>query len=266
MGIKQWVRRDQPATLLDDAVADDVPSDMSNNMGNEMTSEMPREMTKNLDSNIDKESIDKAETMKEAAIIETPVPVIAEAAAKDWSTLKQQVAACTRCALHKSRDQTVFGVGNENAQWMVVGEAPGAKEDEMGEPFVGRAGALLDEMLLSIGLSRNNNVYIANILKCRPPENRNPTEEESLCCESYLQAQIKLLKPKLILAVGGVAAHSLLKNKEPLGKLRGKQLSYGEQNTPLVVTYHPAYLLRSPTKKRLVWEDLLFAKKLFEEL
>lgn len=182
----------------------------------------------------------------------------------DWPSLKESVQGCTRCVLHQSRTQTVFGVGNESADWMVVGEAPGAEEDRQGEPFVGRAGQLLNAMLQAIGLRRDA-VYIANILKCRPPNNRDPRPEEVVCCEPYLQRQVELVAPRLILAVGRVAAQNLLKTDAPLGRLRGRVHSYGTAGTPVVVTYHPAYLLRSPAEKRKAWQDLLMARRLLAE-
>ena len=184
----------------------------------------------------------------------------------EWDALQAQVATCTKCALHGSRTQTVFGVGNRAAEWMVVGEAPGAEEDKRGEPFVGRAGQLLDNMLAAIGLDRTRNVYIANILKCRPPNNRDPQPDEVACCEPYLQRQIALIRPRLILAVGRIAAQNLLKTDTPLTRLRGRVHHYGPHQTPLVVTYHPAYLLRSPGDKRKAWEDLQLAVRVFRDL
>ncbi len=183
-----------------------------------------------------------------------------------WEALRQEVLTCTRCALHRSRTQGVLGVGSRQARWMVIGEAPGAEEDRRGEPFVGRAGQLLDAMLRSIGLSRGANVYIANILKSRPPGNRDPRPEEVAACLPYLLRQIELLRPGLLLAVGRVAAQNLLGTDAPLGRLRGRVHRFGELNTPLVVTYHPAYLLRSPSDKRKAWEDLKFARNAFREL
>lgn len=174
----------------------------------------------------------------------------------DWPELRTAVADCTRCPLHQSRAQTVFGVGNENADWLIVGEAPGAEEDRRGEPFVGRAGKLLDEMLRAAGQSRDE-VFIANILKCRPPNNRDPEAEEAGACRGYLQRQIALLKPKIILAVGRIAAQTLLDTDTPVGKLRGQLHQLGD--IPMVVTYHPAYLLRSPSQKRKSWQDLCLA-------
>ncbi len=182
----------------------------------------------------------------------------------DWTQLQQQVSSCTLCGLHQSRTQTVFGVGNVNADWLIIGEAPGADEDRQGEPFVGRAGKLLTNMLLAIGLKREQ-VYIANILKCRPPKNRDPAPEEVAHCEKYLLKQIAMIKPVIILAVGRIAAHNLLKIETPIGKMRGQTYTHMPSQTPVVVTYHPAYLLRSPREKRKVWEDLKLAQKIYQE-
>ena len=182
----------------------------------------------------------------------------------DWQQLQARVASCTKCALHESRTQTVFGVGSKNADWLIIGEAPGADEDQQGEPFVGRAGQLLNEMLFAAGFQRSE-VYIANILKCRPPANRDPSADEVACCQGYLDQQIGLLNPKLILAVGGVAAHNLLQTDTPVGRLRGVVHTYGERKTPVIVTYHPAYLLRSPREKRKVWLDLQFAQATYKQ-
>ena len=176
----------------------------------------------------------------------------------DWAKLEQCVRDCTRCILHETRTQTVFGVGSRQAKWMFVGEAPGEQEDLRGEPFVGRAGQLLDEMIKALGLSREE-VYIANVLKCRPPKNRDPSHEEAAACESYLLSQVALVKPAIIMAVGRIAAQNLLKSTTPIGKLRGVVHDY--HSTPLVVTYHPAYLLRSQTEKRRAWDDLKLARR-----
>ncbi|HEX2549605.1 MAG TPA: uracil-DNA glycosylase [Gammaproteobacteria bacterium] len=169
--------------------------------------------------------------------------------------LKNTVAACTACALHQSRTQTVFGVGNPNATLMIIGEAPGFYEDQKGEPFVGRAGQLLNAMLQSIGLTREE-VFIANILKCRPPNNRDPIKSEVAECTPYLEKQIALIQPKLLLALGRIAAHYLLNSTASLNQIRGKILSFGERQTPLIVTYHPAYLLRTPRDKGKAFQDL----------
>lgn len=179
--------------------------------------------------------------------------------ANAWQLFVDEVRTCTRCALHASRTQAVFGVGNVNAQWMFVGEAPGVEEDRQGEPFVGAAGRLLNAMLLALGLKREQ-VYIANVLKCRPPQNRDPQGSEIAACLGYLQRQIEAVAPHVIVAMGRFAAHSLLKTDLPLGKLRGQRLSFGA--TPLIVTYHPAYLLRNPIDKRKAWDDLRLARSL----
>ena len=179
-----------------------------------------------------------------------------------WRALKSEVMACTRCGLHATRTQGVLGVGDPQAQWMVIGEAPGAEEDRRGEPFVGAAGQLLNAMLKAIGLARES-VYIANILKSRPPGNRDPQPDEVAACMPYLNRQIALIRPKLILAVGRIAVQNLLGTTAPLGRLRGQVHSFGELNTPLIATYHPAYLLRSPGEKRKAWEDLKFARDFF---
>jgi len=179
----------------------------------------------------------------------------------DWEGLKPAVASCMECKLCKTRTNTVFGVGFHSAQLMVVGEGPGADEDAQGEPFVGRAGKLLDEMLRAIGRSRMEQspeqaVYIANVVKCRPPGNRDPEADEVEACRPYLDQQIRLVKPKLIVALGRIAAQRLLNTDAPLSKLRGPLYEYGPEHTPLLITYHPAYLLRSPGEKAKSWADL----------
>ena len=179
-----------------------------------------------------------------------------------WEALAAEVRHCTKCGLHSTRTQTVFGVGNRRAQWMFIGEAPGADEDRQGEPFVGRAGQLLNAMIAALGLKREE-VYIANVLKCRPPNNRDPQAGEVEQCEPYLIRQIELIRPRLIVALGRHAAHSLLKTDLALARLRSQRLSY--QDIPLVVTYHPAYLLRTPSDKRKAWDDLCRARRLMQE-
>lgn len=181
----------------------------------------------------------------------------------DWDALRSRVSVCTRCALHKSRTQTVFGVGSPRADWMIIGEAPGQEEDRRGEPFVGRAGKLLDEMLRAVGLDRQK-VFIANVLKCRPPNNRDPSAEEATSCRAYLDRQISLVAPKIILAVGKIAAQHLLQSDAPVGRLRGQKHRLGDARIPVIVTYHPAYLLRSPTQKRKAWQDLCLARQALE--
>ncbi len=174
-----------------------------------------------------------------------------------WDELAQAVAECRACRLCAGRRNTVFGVGDLQADWLVVGEAPGENEDLQGEPFVGSAGKLLDNMLRALGLSRQHKVYIANVLKCRPPANRNPEPQEVAQCEPFLRRQVQLLQPRIILAMGRFAVQSLLGSNEPIGKLRGRIHSYRE--VPVVVTYHPAYLLRNPADKARAWDDLCLA-------
>lgn len=234
MGIQRWVRRDR---VVEDNDVIDTGETADTGEVNKIISGIVKDVADNT---------------------RIEVPLV------DWQTLQSQVAACTACDLHKTRTQTVFGVGNQNAEWLVVGEAPGAEEDRQGEPFVGRAGQLLNAMLLAIGLKREQ-VYIANILKCRPPNNRDPRPEEVACCEPFLKRQVALLKPKIILAVGRIAAQNLLKTDTRIGALRGNRYSYADTGIPVVVTYHPAYLLRSPKEKRKAWEDLKYACRILSE-
>jgi DNA polymerase len=192
----------------------------------------------------------------------------AAVAALDWPALRDAVAACTACTLCQGRKQTVFGVGHPRAHWMVIGEAPGAQEDEQGEPFVGAAGQLLDAMLRALALSRAadgdpaRRVYIANTLKCRPPGNRNPQADEMMKCEPFLLRQIELVQPRILLAMGRFAVQALLRSGEPIGRLRGRVHRY--QGVPLIVTYHPAYLLRNLPDKARAWEDLCLAAQTAE--
>ncbi|PQV53523.1 uracil-DNA glycosylase [Paraburkholderia sp. BL21I4N1] len=176
----------------------------------------------------------------------------------DWDALSERVAACESCRLCEKRTRTVFGVGDRNADWMLIGEAPGENEDRQGEPFVGQAGKLLDNMLRSLTLARDTNVYIANVIKCRPPGNRNPEPDEVARCEPYLQRQVALVKPKLIVALGRFAAQSLLKTESSISSLRGRVHEY--EGVPVIVTYHPAYLLRSLPDKAKAWADLCLAR------
>ena len=177
--------------------------------------------------------------------------------AMDWATLEQAVSGCEACGLCRGRRQTVFGTGDRQADWMIVGEAPGEQEDLRGEPFVGNAGQLLDSMLKAIGLDRGKRVYIANVIKCRPPGNRNPDPAEVAQCEPFLRQQIALVQPRIILAMGRFAVQTLLATQEPIGKLRGRTYQY--QGVPVVVTYHPAYLLRNLPDKAKAWADLCLA-------
>ena len=194
-----------------------------------------------------------------ASTIDRLPSTVHQVASMDWTTLRGAVAACTACGLCKQRKQAVFGVGNETAPWLFVGEGPGADEDAQGEPFVGQAGKLLDSMMAAVGIKRGREAYIANVVKCRPPGNRTPTLEEANACAPFLDRQIELIAPRLIVALGKSAAMRLLNTDASLGSLRGQVHRY--RGTPLVVTYHPAYLLRNLPDKAKAWEDLLFARR-----
>ena len=207
-----------------------------------------------------------APVMAPAAASERQRP--AGVAAMDWTTLRSAVASCEACGLCKTRRNTVFGVGDTGADWMVIGEAPGENEDLQGEPFVGAAGQLLDNMLRAVGRSRGGEgakgAYIANVLKCRPPANRNPQPQEVAQCEPYLARQVALVKPKIIVAMGRFAVQSLLRTEEPIGRLRGRVHRY--EGVPVIVTYHPAYLLRTPVDKAKAWDDLCLAMETAQAL
>jgi uracil-DNA glycosylase family 4 len=192
------------------------------------------------------------------------VALQAAPAPTDWISLREAVATCTACKLHQTRTQGVLGSGDLNADWLIVGEAPGADEDAQGEPFVGAAGRLLDAMLAAIDLKRGHNVYIANVLKSRPPGNRNPEADEVAACMPYLLQQIDLLQPKIIVALGRFAAQNLLASSETIANLRGRVHHF--QNIPLIVSYHPAYLLRTLTDKARAWEDLCLARATYSSL
>jgi uracil-DNA glycosylase len=214
----------------------------------------------------------EAETGPDAVASAQPARIAAPAAddrparilRMDWPALEAEVAACTACALAPGRTRTVFGVGDPSARWLFVGEAPGAEEDQRGEPFVGQAGRLLDNMLASIGIARGEGVYIANIVKCRPPGNRNPEAAEAQACSAFLRRQVELIRPTLMVALGKIAATNLLGRDVPVGSLRGRVHEY--RGVPLVVTYHPAYLLRNLPDKAKAWEDLCFARDTMQAL
>lgn len=203
-------------------------------------------------------------SLPEAAKPAVPASPAAEAAIPSWNQLEQNVANCQRCQLCNTRSQTVFGRGNPQARWMLIGEAPGEQEDKQGLPFVGKAGQLLDNMLAAAGLDRDRDVYIANVLKCRPPGNRNPAPEEILACQDYLQQQIRHVQPTLILALGRFAVQTLLQTEQSIGRLRGQLHQY--QGIPLIATYHPAYLLRNLPDKAKAWQDMVLAKQQFARL
>ncbi|MDP3513827.1 MAG: uracil-DNA glycosylase [Sulfuritalea sp.] len=194
-----------------------------------------------------------------------PTPAVAAAqAGLSWEELAAAVVACRACRLCEARKQAVLGVGDRHADWLFVGEGPGAEEDQRGEPFVGQAGKLLDNMLAAIGLKRGEDVYIANAVKCRPPENRTPTSEETATCRPYLERQIELIQPKLIVALGRPAAQTLLQSEVKIGAARGRLHDY--RGIPLIVTYHPAYLLRTLQDKAKAWEDLCFMRRTMKTL
>jgi DNA polymerase len=201
-----------------------------------------------------------AHTSSEPEIIDETA---SEIASLDWDTLAGRVSVCERCKLCERRTHAVFGVGDRDADWMLIGEAPGENEDKLGEPFVGQAGKLLDSMLHSVALSRGDNVFIANVIKCRPPGNRNPELDEVARCEPYLKRQVALVKPKLIVALGRFAAQSLLKTEASIASLRGRVHDY--EGVPVIVTYHPAYLLRSLPDKAKAWADLCLAQATYRE-
>ena len=207
-----------------------------------------------------------APPLAEAVPAIVPVPdsaFVAPSGAMGWEELAASVAACRQCRLCAARKQAVLGVGDRNADWLFVGEGPGAEEDARGEPFVGQAGKLLDNMLAAIGLKRGADVYIANAVKCRPPENRTPAPEEIAACSPYLVRQIELIRPKLIVALGRPAAQTLLQTDVRIGAARGRLHDY--RGVPLVVSYHPAYLLRSPQDKARAWEDLCLMRRTMQE-
>ena len=212
------------------------------------------------------ERIDKTNSdghVDKAFTIDKPLPPQNDNSLAALKVLSEQVAVCNACSLHETRTRTVFGKGNSSANWLLIGEAPGQSEDLQGEPFVGKAGQLLTEMLRAINLNRDE-VFVTNILKCRPPNNRDPKKDEIAACHEFLQQQINLIQPKIILAIGRVAAQQLLNTDTPIGKLRGK-IHYLEK-IPIVVTYHPAYLLRSLKEKRKAWQDLQMAIKTYKNL
>lgn len=255
----QWVRRSQPAPK-----ADNPPS-----------AEADAELTPPVVAQAPAAISPKVEAIVPAAVVASAplTPSTSSGQAKpspacgrgdlNWPELKRQVRDCTACRLRAGCMQTVFGVGDENAGWLFVGEGPGADEDALGEPFVGQAGKLLDNMLMAIKLKRGKNVYIANVVKCRPQGNRNPAPDEIAQCLPYLQRQIELIQPSLIVALGKVASNALLGKDATLASLRGKLHDY--HGIPVIVTYHPAYLLRSPTEKAKAWQDLRLAVQTMDD-
>jgi len=262
MGIQAWVQRNAPSLEVS---LERAPTDVTS----VPSVPKPEPLPAVSESVVSETSVNETLLMEEPPLptddfmpgldmneMESPSAPVIDVRSLDWPALQTAVSSCTACELHKTRTQAVFGQGDHAAEWMIIGEAPGADEDQQGQPFVGPSGQLLNNMLRALGLKREQ-VFVSNILKCHPTDNRDPRPEEIAQCEGFLQRQLALVQPKIILAVGGVAAHSLLKVKTPVTKLRGQLHHY--QGTPLVVTYHPAYLLRKPSEKAKSWADLKFA-------
>ncbi|TCO80899.1 DNA polymerase [Plasticicumulans lactativorans] len=280
LGIPLWLQRDPPALVATDAVVPAPPAGILPAADAPAQAPAPVPAPQVVDEPMTAAPVDvpaateipddwalwaelapdeaPAPEVEPAASAAAPPPRAARIAALDWDGLAAAVRGCEACELCRTRTQTVFGVGNRRARWMVIGEAPGADEDRQGEPFVGQAGQLLNAMLRAIGLAREE-VFIANVLKCRPPNNRDPSPAEAAACRPFLERQIELVAPELILAVGRISAQHLLATDVPVGRLRGRVHRYGARGIPLVVTYHPAYLLRAPLEKRKAWDDLELA-------
>lgn len=263
LGIQPWV-------LKEDTIADEQPAELRNTpeaghvaQNTPAARKSARQALSEVLGNAEAKAASTTAVGSESSPAEAVAPELPplHTATLGWDALQALVDNCQRCELHALRKQSVFGVGNQDADLMVIGEAPGADEDAKGEPFVGRAGQLLNKMVQAIGLQRDD-IYIANILKSRPPNNRNPNEQEVAACIPYLQRQIELVKPKVILCVGKVAIANLLQTQQTVGRLRGQTHAYA--NTPLIVTYHPAYLLRNPIDKRKAYDDLLSVKALLD--
>lgn len=254
MGIDVWV----PVTTAD-ALPDEQPHDAAAEPAvpppQLASPDNPASLKETLSAINQEKMPGNSAEVKEIPVIPQPVKGTPDCSEMDWRMLQASVVSCEVCDFAATRTQTVFGTGNQHAELMIIGEAPGAEEDKQGEPFVGAAGKLLNSMLLAMGYSREQ-VYIANVLKCRPPNNRDPSPEEAANCWTYLRRQIELVQPKLILALGRIAAQRLLKTNTSLARLRGQFHHLEDIDVPVLVTYHPAYLLRSPKEKRKAWEDL----------
>jgi|GEM_PF-595414 len=248
MGIQRWVRRRLPVSTFDTFTTND--NFAQSGLVVTVTTPTPPVAAANLEP---------VTALATPVVVATPVAI----SSLNWSTLSQQVAVCTACELHRSRTQTVLGMGNQQAEWLFIGEAPVEEEEAQGLPFVGVAGQLLDAMLYAIGLKRED-IYLTNIVKCRPPTDYNLKSAEIAPCQPLLQQQIALLAPKIIIALGQVAASHLLDTTTPISQLRGELFEY--QGIPLIATYHPAYLLRRPTEKRRSWQDLKFMLERFDNL
>ncbi len=265
MGIPVWVSREYVVEL--DNTVERLSADVTKNTGAEDESPCAgsaSSIIKTLNDHSDVPLKDKNQTkVTDNKLEENTSNTVADLSAMDWQALQQKVSSCQQCELHKNRTNTVFGSGHQQADWMIIGDAPASLDDQQGQPFTDQAGQLMTNMLRAIGLKRNE-VYITNLLKCRPPNNRDPEIRESASCNAYLQQQLVLLKPKIVLVFGQVAAQSLLQSKEPLARLRGKVHQLPGTNISLVATYHPAYLLTKTTDKRKAWDDLKLAKQQFE--
>ncbi len=280
MGIDQWVPRDQISasdTLESNQpqAQQEIDAYASEDVNGTATPVSPAHVnletkTKSRSSVAQKQTIAELQQATSAKTDDVVAPVTIvkpdekQISQIEWPELQTLVSGCTGCDLHQKRTQTVFGNGDQQADWLIIGEAPGQQEDLLGEPFVGRAGTLLNNMLLAAGQPREK-VYIANVVKCRPPGNRDPKPEETSACQAYLRRQVALLKPSLILVVGRIAAQSLLETTVPVGKLRGQVHHFPDSQIPMIVTYHPAYLLRRPSEKAKSWDDLKLAMRTYSE-
>lgn len=267
MGIPLWIPKDLDMAIEPESVTETTPPDLDP----EWVEPVPLAV-KATHSSMDLSELfpDQAKKPIVAAQTISAKPTVLNSKAPDcsqlnWDELQASVEACQLCELHKTRTQTVFGTGHQQARCMVIGEAPGAEEDRQGLPFVGKSGQLLTNMLASIQIKREA-IYIANILKCRPPNNRDPKPDEAACCRAYLEQQIALIQPQLIVVVGRIAAHNLLQTTTPLGRLRGSVHTLPNSTVPVIVTYHPAYLLRQLAEKRRAWQDLQLARDFLASL
>lgn len=268
MGIDQWVSKDQ-LEVISGPVAQQVITPQAPPA--QTTSPAATEVKSTEQLHVIPGRVHPSEVKESAPepIAEKPLtyspPDPQKIAELEWAELEQVISVCGGCELHQGRTQTVFGTGSQTANWLIIGEAPGQEEDIQGESFVGRAGQLLNNMLIAVGQLRDQ-VYMTNVVKCSPPGNRDPKDDETIACQSYLKRQVALIKPKMVLVVGRIAAQSLLATTTPVGKLRGKVYQFPDTNIPMVVTYHPSYLLRRPSEKAKSWQDLKLAMAAYNEL
>lgn len=267
MGIPLWIPKPldttpEPEVLIPEEALPPLATEWLEPMGRvSQTANSPMDLTALLAEPAKQPVLNPKPTVSKPTVIsQTP-----DCTQLTWNELQGAVVACTLCELHKTRTQTVFGTGHQQARCMVIGEAPGAEEDRQGLPFIGKSGKLLTNMLASIQIARED-IYIANILKCRPPNNRDPKPEEAALCRGYLERQIALIQPALIVVVGRIAAHNLLHTTTPLARLRGSVHTLPNNTVPVIVTYHPAYLLRQPAEKRRAWQDLQLARDFLASL